>query len=129
MCLTTTPFQQGGHLKEATGNQVLGKAGLYTHGSGEERLASLRGGRYGAPAGCVYKTGVSQRLPRHILAHRAQWALFHVMPAFSHMGPVAISLHLAALPLPHAHHIHCRADTVSLTSRDLPFYLEERRLT
>lgn len=70
------------------------------------------------------QNGRARGFPLHILAHRTQWVQFPAMLAFNPMGPVPISLYWAALPLPHAHHVHCLAVTVSLASRDLPATLE-----
>ena len=64
--------------------------------------------------------GRARGFPWHILAHRTQWVQFPAMLAFTPMGPVPIPLYWAAVPLPHAHHVHRLTVTVSLASRDSP---------
>lgn len=101
-----------------------GKAGLHTHGAGEERLLSLSEQAGMALLQNVYAKRVSQGVSSAHFGSQTQWAQFPAMLAINPVGPVPIPLYWAALPLPHPNHTHCLAVTVSLSSRDLPATLE-----
>lgn len=112
----THPFQEGWTSRRLLVVRFWGKAGLHTHGAGEERLLSLS--EQAAMQPChsyrmCMQNGRARGFPLHILAHRTQWAQFPAMLAINPMGPVPIPLYWAALPLPHPNHTHCLAVTVS----------------